>query len=237
MCDRKRTFTVLTAVLGILTYAASALAGGIVLPASATPDGYSLSDMAVDTAVYNTGIASGNPLTPPPPNVPFEVLVANTTVNAGTMLYLPVAYADDSGGAPPGFPTNITNQAADAAYLDSFFLANYGVTAFIVQVDGLTTTLNDAYVSGVATPPLLDGTPPGTNYIVSAAFLTPLTLGDHTVSIGGIVDGAPVAFVTYNVLSVPEPGSAGLLLLGVLGLFGFTGQARKARAGRTHGRS
>jgi hypothetical protein len=36
-------------------------------------------------------------------------------------------------------------------------------------------------------------------YISSGAFLTPLTPGEHTVAIGGIVNGAPVAFVSYNV--------------------------------------
>jgi hypothetical protein len=38
-----------------------------------------------------------------------------------------------------------------------------------------------------------------THCIISAAFLTPLTPGEHTVAIGGVVNGAPVAFVTYHV--------------------------------------
>jgi hypothetical protein len=201
MCNRKRIASVFVAVLGVLTCTASARAqnGGNVLPSSANPKGYSLAEMAVDTAVYNTGITTGNPATPPPPDVPFEILVADTTVAPGTMIYLPVFYADDSGGAPPGFPADITDQEADADYLDSYALATYGVTSFIVQVDGKTTVLDDSYISGVTTAPLLDGTPPGTHYIISAAFLTPLKPGTHTVAIGGIVGGVPVAFVSYQV--------------------------------------
>jgi hypothetical protein len=115
------------------------------------------------------------------------------------MLYLPIFYFDDSGVAPPGFPTNIADQAADAAFLNRTAFELYGVTAFIVQVDGETTILGDDHVTSVKTEPLLDGTPAGTRYIISAAFLTPLTPGEHTVAIGGIVNGTPVAFVSYKV--------------------------------------
>jgi hypothetical protein len=187
------------AVLGVLALTAAVLAEGDVLPASARPGGYSLADIAVATAVYNTGITTGNPLTPPPPDVPFQVLVGDATVKPGTMIYLPIFYWDDSGGAPPGFPTDISDQEEDADFLDSIALGLFGVEAFIVQVDGQTTILDDGYVTGTTTAPLLDGTPAGTHYIVSAAFLTPLPRGKHTVAIGGIVGGQPVTFVSYNV--------------------------------------
>jgi hypothetical protein len=187
-------------VVGLLVGAQSTLAGGgNVLPASANPKGYSLSEMAVATAVYNTGVTFGNPLTPPPPDVPFEVLVADATVKPGTMLYLPIFYVDDTDSLYPGFPADVSDQAGDAAYLDSYIFALYGVTAFIVQVDGQTTILDDNYIVGVKTAPLLDGTPAGTHYIISAAFLTPLAPGTHTVGIGGIIDGEPVVFLSYNV--------------------------------------
>jgi hypothetical protein len=200
MWNRDQAVKVLTAVLAVLVCAAPALAGGgNVLPASATPKGYSLSEIAVATAVFNTGQMTGNPATPPQPNVPFHILVADTTVKPGTMLYLPVFVADDSGGAPVGFPTNIANQDADADYLDSLVLDMFDVEALIVQVDGQTTVLDDDYVTGTTTAPLLDGTPGGTHYIVSAAFLTPLTPGKHTVAIGGIIHGEPVAFISMNV--------------------------------------
>jgi hypothetical protein len=203
MLNRHRTVRVVVALVGVLACTGSALAGdGNVLPSSAKPKGYSLSEIAVDTAVYNTGSSSGNPETPPPPDVPFQILVPSISsymVKPGTMIYLPVFFEDDSGGAPPGFPADITDQEACAAYLDGVAFAQFAVTAFIVQVDGNTTTLDDSYVRGVTTPPLLDGTPPGTHYIISAAFLTPLAPGEHTVSIGGIIDGEPVAFITYQV--------------------------------------
>jgi hypothetical protein len=203
MRHRVRSMTLFVAVVGLLACTALATGGGgNVLPSSAKPKGYSLSQIAAATAVYNSGTTSGNPATPPPPDVPFEILAppaSDFTVSSGTMIYLPIFFWDDSGGAPPGFPTDITDQAADAAFLNSQALDLYGITAFIVQVDGETTVLDDSYIVGVTTPPLLDGTPPGTHYIISAAFLTPLTPGVHTVALGGIVGGEPVAFISYNV--------------------------------------
>jgi hypothetical protein len=80
---------------------------------------------------------------------------------------------------PNGFPTSIANQSADAALLDGYVLSNYDVTAFLVQVDGVTTTLDDSYIVGVNTPALLDGapdgTPGGTEYITDAAVLSPMS--------------------------------------------------------------
>jgi hypothetical protein len=200
MRNRDRAVKIVMAVIGLFAIAAPALAGGgNVLPSTANPKGYSLKKMAAVTAVYNTGEDTGNPLTPPPPDVPFVILKDDVTVKPGTMLYLPVFHADDSGGADPGFPADINDQDACAEFLDGLVLDDFGVEAFIVQVDGQTTVLDDGYISGTATAPLLDGTPAGTNYLVSAAFLTPLTPGKHTVSIGGIIDGEPVVFVSMSV--------------------------------------
>jgi hypothetical protein len=112
---------------------------------------------------------------------------------------MPIFFFDDSGGAPPGFPADITDQKADIAFLKGVLFNTYGITALIVQVDGKTTALDDHYITGVKTAPLLDGSPAGTNYITSSAFLTPLTPGDHTVAIGGIIDGEPVVFLSYHV--------------------------------------
>ena len=82
---------------------------GKVLPPDATPKGYSLSDMAEETTVYNTGERAG--LTEPAPEVPFHVLVDDATVRAGTTLYLPVFFADDSGPpTTPPFPKDLDNQ-------------------------------------------------------------------------------------------------------------------------------
>jgi hypothetical protein len=200
MCNRNRVVKVVLTVLGFLTCTASVLAGGgNVLPPSATPKGYSLSDIAVATAVYNTWFQAGFPAPAVNvPNVPFEVLIGDTTVKPGTMLYLPIFVVDDSGGAPAGFPADIIDQDADADFLDGL-VAAFGVDAFIVQVDGQTTVLNDDYITGTTTAPLRDGTPAGTHYIVSAAFLSPLAPGNHTVGIGGIIGGEPVVFVSTNV--------------------------------------
>ena len=201
MSNCARSVRVVTAILSTLIVAASARAGGgNVLPATATPGGYSLLDTARATAVYNTWFQAGFPAPPVNvPKVPFEVLIEDTTVKPGTMLYLPIFVVDDSGGAPAGFPADVADQDADADFLDDFVFASFGVEAFIVQVDGRTTILDDSYVSGTTTAPLRDGTPAGTHYIVSAAFLTPMTPGTHTVGIGGIIAGEPVVFETISV--------------------------------------
>jgi hypothetical protein len=200
MRNYDRTVKVVMAVFGLFAGAAPAWAdGGKVLPPWVDPYGYSLKDAARVTAVYNTGIQSENPKTPPPPNVPFHVLAGDATVDAGTLLYVPVYVADDSNGAAPGFPKHINDQEACADYLDELVSEDYGVERFIIQVDGDTNVLDDDYIWGTKTMPLLDGTPAGTNYIVSAAFVTPLKKGTHTVGIGGIIGGEPVVFLSYTV--------------------------------------
>jgi hypothetical protein len=152
------------------------------------------------TAVYNTGQMTDNPLTPPPPKIPFEILVGDATVKRDTLIYRPIFVVDDSGVPVPGFPKNIANQKADAKYFDAVAGADpYDVEAFLAVVDGKITVLDDDYIVGVKTPPLLDGTPAGTHYIVSACFLTPLTPGKHTVSYGGIIGGEPIEIVTFDV--------------------------------------
>jgi hypothetical protein len=190
---------VASAAVGLMGAVPSGGGGGEVIPASANPKGQSLLDMAAATAVYNTGVQAGNPLTPPPPEVPFEVLVGDVTVRPGTFIYLPIFVADDSGGAPAGFPANVSDQNADATYLEDLIFGEAQVSAFVVQVDGRTTVLDADYISGTKTAPLLDGTPAGTNYIVDAAFLTPLSPGKHVVGIGGLIDGEPVGFLEYGV--------------------------------------
>jgi hypothetical protein len=99
------------AVLGVLTCTALAPAADRddcdVLPPWETPYWYSLLDMARKTAVYNTGVSADNPLTPPPPDVPFHVLVEDATIDCDEILYVPIFFVDDSGGAPAGFPKDI----------------------------------------------------------------------------------------------------------------------------------
>jgi hypothetical protein len=207
-------------------------ARGGVLPSSATPNGYSLANLAVDTAVYNTGFATGNPATPAAPNIPFTVLEIDpalstptpVTVPANTDIYVPIFYADNSPPIDPNFPASISNQTTDAAYLDSYVSSNYGVSAFFIQVDGVNTVLDDSYIVGVNTPALLDGSPGGTEYITDAVVLSPLSQGDHTVGFGGIISGSPVTFGSFAV-SVPEPASMGFVSLAGAGLL----RRRRAR--------
>ena len=173
---------------------AAAGSGGNVLPSSAKSKGYSLIDAARATAVFNTGDHSATP-----PALPFYTLTNDATVKPGTTLYVPVFYADDSGVIEGDFPDDVTDQAADAAYLADIISNGFDVDDLIIVVDGKITVLDDSYVAGTKTPPLQDGPPAGTNYIVSAAYLTPLTPGKHTVGIGGIIDGEPVVFIENTV--------------------------------------
>ncbi len=185
-------------VAGVMALAATAMAGGgNVLPSTASFKGFSLQQMAKATAVYNTGVTAG--ISEPAPNVPVQILVKDTRVPAGTGFYLPIFFDDDSGGTTAGFPTDVSDQSADAAFLLEFVNAAFGVERFIVQVDGQTTVLSPDYIAGVTTGSLPDGVPPGTHYIVAAAYLTPLTPGVHTVGFGGVIDGQPVVFLSYRV--------------------------------------
>ncbi len=200
--NRGQIVTALMAVVGVFACAASALAGGgRVLPPDATPHGYSLWDAAVETAIYNVGESLGD--NDPHPNVPFEVLNDDATVKPGTVLYVPVFFTDN---APPlavsPFPKDIDDEEVDDDYLLDTADADTGadIEAFIVQVDGKTTVLCDDYAVGVKTAKLPDG---GNRYIASAAFITPLSKGSHTVSIGGVIDGEPVVFVSYTVTVKP----------------------------------
>lgn len=201
-----RNVRLFTAAAACLIAGMGQVVRGSVLPSSSQPLGYTLSALGADTAVYNTGIQTGNAATPPPPSIPFTVLEGDISVPSNQYLYLPVFYADNSAPVDPNFPASITNQAADAGYLDSLVLTNYHVSAFVAQIDGQETVLDDSYIVGVNTPTLLDGVPGGNEYITSAAVLSPLPVGTHKVGFGGIINGSPVIFGSYNV-SVPEPGS------------------------------
>jgi hypothetical protein len=218
----------------VLGTASRLLADGVanVLPSSATPMGYSLADLAEDTAVYNTGIFAGSPSTPAAPAIPFSVLEGDTSVAPNTYLYLPIFFSDDSGGALPAtpsgpvFPSDVTNQPAAANYLDSYVSYNYGVSQFVVFVDGQVQDLDDSYIAGVVTSSLLDGTPAGTNYMSIAAVISPLSVGEHTVGFGGMIDGSPVQFGLDNIDVVPEP--AALAWLGIPVAFSMCRRTRRA---------
>jgi hypothetical protein len=185
---------VIAGFLALIGIAVPAFAGGgNVMPSNAQPKGYSLIDAAAATAVFNTGDHSATP-----PALPFYTLAADATLKPGTSLYVPIFYADDSGMVVPPFPPDVTDQEADAEYLMNLIYDAFGVEAFLISVDGKVTVLDDSYIAGTVTDPLQDGPPDGTNYIVSAAFLTPLTPGKHEIGIGGVIGGVPAVFVSYT---------------------------------------
>jgi hypothetical protein len=161
--------------------------GGNVLPPTAQPKGYSLTDMAAATAVFNTGSRTPDTY----PNTPFQILYFDEAhqgvfeVRPGTMLYVPIVYTDDSPPLLGDFPPDVSDQEAVADYF--FSPSELGAQYIEIVVDGQVTSVGRAYVVGVETPSLPDGG--GTHYIVSAVFLTPLTKGTHTVVIRGLFTG------------------------------------------------
>lgn len=174
------------------------LAGGAVLPRNATPQGYSLTDMARETALFLT---SGNnqdyyPDTPfqvlyfdpstrqvtPTPDGGVEITGSNSfTVSPRTFFYANLLNADDSDTIVGNFPTDVSGAAG------YFFAQNQlGVRNTEIIVDGKSTPVRAAYVAGpVKTPPLLDGPPAGTHMIELAVFLSPMSPGTHTVEVKG----------------------------------------------------
>lgn len=164
--------------------------GGDVLPANEAPSGYTLADMVPLMAYFTT---SGNKATYYP-STPFQILYVNYhtgtnkfTVAPGTFFFVPVINLDDS---PPIIGSYPASPSGAASYV--FSKSQVGAYDIRVVVDGRTTTLGPAYVAGPAyTPGLLDGG--GEHYMQVGAFLSPLSLGTHTVTIGASFDGA--AFV------------------------------------------
>ena len=179
------------AIAALITWASVARAGsgGQVEPANAHPLGYSLAQAAGATAAFNVGPRTPDTL----PDVPFQILYvgpgpAGTTfvVKPGTMLYVPVAFSDDSPPVVGDFPADVSDQQDDADYF--FDPDELGASGLTITVDGKATELGPGYVAGATTAALPDGG--GTHYIAVAAFLTPLSKGTHTVTISGALEGA-----------------------------------------------
>ncbi|HKI20689.1 MAG TPA: hypothetical protein VKA15_22555 [Isosphaeraceae bacterium] len=193
--------------------------GGNVQPPKAKPHGYSLTDMASAIALFST---SGNN-SQYYPDTPFQILAEDAstvvvtpengglvvtggnsfTVPSGTPFFVAMYYADDS---PPVYGTFPTSPWKAAGYI--FDRSQLGANNFAIIVDGEYTSIDSSYVAGpVLTSPLLDGG--GTHFISVGAFLTPLSVGTHTVTMLGTVSGdafvagAGVSFLsavfTYNV--------------------------------------
>lgn len=147
-----------------------------------------------------------------PQDTPFEILhvggnPANTFVTyAGTMFYVPLFSVDDSPPILGTFPKD----RDDAAY---YFLnaEQLGAKDWTIIVDGHSTRVGAEFFAGPAsTPPLLDGGV--THMLILGVFLTPLTLGEHTIRFHGELAGAAVIQgigepftedITYSVTVVP----------------------------------
>jgi hypothetical protein len=199
MLGRTGCSMILALVLAVFTSSARA-GGGNVLPATAKPRGYSLSDMAKATAFFNTTMFTRTPATAP--DTPFQILYVpqdnNLTfeVRPGTMFYVPILTLDDTPLVAGDFP-NVNDRPAVLYYVYS--QNEIGNACIKIVVDGTVHSLGSDYVVGVGPVKLNDaGTPLGSgnaglrigNYIVFAAFLTPLNKGTHTVEIQGNSNGA-----------------------------------------------
>jgi hypothetical protein len=230
-----KRLTHVVAILGVGTSLAvgtpAQAGGGDVLPASAKPHGYSLTDMTRLSALFFTSGNDGAYY----PETPFQILYADFgtaiftpvdggldikatndfsgkhAVHAGTPFYLPLFNVDDS---PPIWGTFPTSPSQAARYV--FDHNQVGLDYLVVNVDGRSTMIGRAYVAGPveqSDPPLLDGG--GTHIITVGVFLTPLSPGTHVVSFSGQNSGLAfqaatgLAFLraetTYTVEVVPGP--------------------------------
>jgi hypothetical protein len=171
--------------------------GGNVLPATAKPHGYSLPDMAEASALFAT--SGANPADYP--DTPFQILfgepatiqfsvvggvltetASNTfTVRPGTMFFMPLLDVDD---APPVIGTFPTTYAGALNYL--FSPTQLGLENLEVVVDGKVTSIGSAYLVGPFAAMLGDG---GSHIIRIGVFLTPLSVGTHTLSFSGELAG------------------------------------------------
>lgn len=156
-----------------------------VLPPTARPHGYSLEDMARLTAAFN--VDRSRPL----PNTPFQILYSSPAapdpfrVGQGTMLYVPVAYNDDSLPVIGDFPADVENRRQLLKYWYS--PQQWGSVYMEIVVDGKVVPLGPRYLVGVHfDQPLPDG---ALNYMTPAAFVGPLRRGAHTVEIRLKADG------------------------------------------------
>jgi hypothetical protein len=147
--------------------------GGNVLPPTAKPKGYSLTDIAKATAFFTTTAPNDNTF----------------TVQPGTMLYVPIFFADDSPEIFGHFPDATVPEAVTNYFFSDDEL---GAEFLEIVIDGKITSIaeDSGYIVGVKGIKLADG--PGTQYLPAAVFLTPLTKGTHSVTIRAEFTGAAI---------------------------------------------
>jgi len=202
--------------------------GGDVLPPQARPRGISLTEAATTVAPFTAALNAGlgvqleyleplplQVLYVDPETLDFEfedggitgVGSNHFTVPTGTMFYVPILNADDTGVDAPSFPTD------DAGTVPYFFgRSQFGAEGMTIIVDGQSTEIGSAYLSRLLSFP--EGLPSGaTRYLTLGVFLTPLTPGTHTIIIRGAFTGAALQErygleffgeeITYTVEVVP----------------------------------
>jgi len=189
---------------------ASQLHGGQVMPPTARPLGFSLTDAAAANAQF---VSSGNNPTYFPA-IPLQELYYDPStlgatgltitgskvfhVPTGTMFYVPIGSVDDSPPVIGIFPQ--TQSEAVSYWSDP---SQLGV-AQTISIDGKAISIPTTYLVGpVTTPSLPDGG--GTHIVTVGAFLTPLTKGNHVVVItanyyGELITPPFTAQFTYSVI-------------------------------------
>ena len=223
----------LVLALSLILFGVGGLAsGGEVMPPGASPQGYSLADMARKLALFDTS----NNASQTYPDTPFAILFQDAAkesltittcpdtksgllllggntfaVPTGKPFFVPLFSADDSAPVVGNFP------AQEAGAIGYFFGASQlGARDFEIIVDGQITAVGPAYIAGpVQVAALGDGN--GTHLIQLGLFLTPFSPGTHTITIRGQLAGAailPAAGIsclqedfTYVVKVTPARGS------------------------------
>lgn len=188
MSARRSVGVLLLLLLSVLLTPPVSAASGNVLPPTAKPKGYSLLDAAKATAEFNVNLPrSADTL----PNVPFQILYEGQEgpsfpVAPGTMLYVPVVYDVSTGSSAPVD----LNDARDLF----FNRERYGAEYIQIVVDGKVTSLGPEYLVLVVKP-LSTSNGDYDHYTVAAVFLTPLSKGTHTVTIGSRFTGEAIGGV------------------------------------------
>ena len=188
--------SMLAALVILVTASASQAGSGNVLPANATPLGYSLDDMASEVANFSI---SGNDLAYYP-DTPFQILYrqgslqdptgANTFhVKPGTFFYLKFFFIDDAAPVLGDWP-------ADKDGVEEYIFGRdqLGGHDLEVEVDGKITSINSPdYVGGPVETP---NSPDGSEHLLQiGAFISPLKKGTHTIVIRGVFDGTAIVDV------------------------------------------
>ena len=200
---RSTLASMLAALFMLITASANQAGSSNVLPANATPLGYSLDDMA--SLVANFSISGNDPAYYP--DTPFQIIYrrpGNTfTVKPGTFLYLKFFFIDDAAPIFGDWP-------ADKSGVEEYVFGRdqLGGHDLEVEVDGVVTSINSpGYVGGPVETP---NSPDGSEHILQiGAFVSPLKKGTHTIIIRGVFDGTAfvdnvggpfAAEITYTVI-------------------------------------